>query len=120
MKSKRIFSSLATAARKYFLLGLCYGLAIAVALPEQLPAAPVVNVRSIQPSFVLPNVPATDLLRLLRVHCCHAHPLPPYDSYCCHSGAVYGGYGGYYGPAGVVGTSRRVARRTGRRVSRRR
>jgi hypothetical protein len=23
---------------------------------------------------------------LLRVHCCHSHPYPPYDRYCCHGG----------------------------------
>jgi hypothetical protein len=116
MKSKPIFSSLPTAARKYALLGLCYALTIAVALPEQLPAA-TANVRSLQPSFVLLDSSTTDLLL---VHCCHAHPLPPYDGYCCHSGAVVVAPGAYYGPAGVVGTSRRVARRTSRRVSRRR
>jgi len=23
---------------------------------------------------------------LLRVHCCHSHPYPPYDRNCCHGG----------------------------------
>lgn len=118
MTSKRFRSGLPTAAGRFVLRGLSFALAIAVALPEQLPAAPTVNVTSMRPTFVLPDLSATDLTR---VHCCHAHPLPPYDSYCCHSGAaVVVVPGGYYGPAGVVGTSRRVARRTGRRVSRRR
>ena len=22
-------------------------------------------------------------------HCCHSHPLPPHDQYCCHSGAAH-------------------------------
>ena len=70
-----------------------------------------------QPAAVTPELLATDLIF---IHCCHAHPLPPYDSYCCHSGAVVVAPGAYYGPVGVVGTSRRVARRTSRRVSRRR
>jgi hypothetical protein len=55
------------------------------------------------------------------VHCCHAHPLPPYDAYCCHGGTtvyVAPRYG--YGAAGVRGVSRRTSRRTSRRVSRRR
>jgi hypothetical protein len=118
MKSYRVCSGLPTAARRFVSYGLSFALAIAVALPEQLPAASVVNMASTQFQSS-PSVPgATDLIL---VHCCHAHPLPPYDAYCCHSGAAYGGYyGGYYGPAGVVGTSRRVARRTSRRVSRRR
>jgi len=54
-------------------------------------------------------------------HCCHAHPLPPYDAYCCHSATtvyVVPRYG--YGAAGVRGVSRRTSRRTSRRVSRRR
>jgi len=52
-------------------------------------------------------------------HCCHSHPRPPYDRYCCHSGA-------YVAPVyrrnvgSVRRSSRRVGRRTGRRVSRRR
>ncbi len=61
------------------------------------------------------------------VHCCHAHPYYPYDSHCCHpsGGGVYVapryGYGAVaprygYGAASVRGT----ARRTSRRVSRRR
>jgi len=33
---------------------------------------------------------------LLRVHCCHSHPYPPYDRYCCHGG------GGYYAPGRTV------------------
>ena len=54
-------------------------------------------------------------------HCCHAHPLPPYDAYCCHGGTtvyVAPRYG--YGAVGVRGVSRRTSRRTSRRVSRRR
>lgn len=54
-------------------------------------------------------------------HCCHAHPYPPYDNYCCHppSSTVYVAPAPVVGPASVYGTSRRVARRTSRRVSRR-
>ncbi len=60
-------------------------------------------------------------LEALLVHCCHAHPLPPYDSYCCHSGGAYYGAAAPYGYAGSVRRqSRRVSRRTSRRVSRRR
>jgi hypothetical protein len=63
------------------------------------------------------------------VHCCHGHPLYPYDSHCCHSSGgvvvVAPGYGYAaprygYGAAGVRGTARRTSRRTSRRVSRRR
>ena len=70
------------------------------------------------------------VLRL--AHCCHGHPLPPYDAYCCHGGttvivAPRYGYGAAYvaprygyGAVGVRGVSRRTSRRTSRRVSRRR
>lgn len=54
-------------------------------------------------------------------HCCHAHPVYPYDQNCCHPPTttyVAPAYG--VGPASVRGTSRRTARRTSRRVSRRR
>ena len=55
------------------------------------------------------------------VHCCHGHPLYPYDSHCCHSsGTVYVAPRYGYGAAGVRGTARRTSRRTSRRVSRRR
>ena len=56
------------------------------------------------------------------VHCCHAHPLYPYDSHCCHSsgGVVYVAPRYGYGAGSVRGTARRTSRRTSRRVSRRR
>jgi hypothetical protein len=117
MKTKLILSCLLTAARKYSLLSLYYALAISVALPEELPAAPLDNVRSMHPTSALLDSSTTNLFL---AHCCHAHPLYPHDSYCCHSGGVVVAPGAYYGPVGVRGTSRRVARRTVRRVSRRR
>jgi len=56
---------------------------------------------------------------VLLAHCCHSHPRPPYDRYCCHSGAyVAPVYRRHVGS--VRRSSRRVGRRTGRRVSRRR
>ena len=55
-------------------------------------------------------------------HCCHAHPIRPYDRYCCHPSTrrvyVAPRYG--VGRAGVRGVSRRTSRRTSRRVGRRR
>ncbi len=50
------------------------------------------------------------------VHCCHAHPVSPYDSYCCHPATtvyVAPRYG--YGAASVRGVSRRTSRRVSRR-----
>jgi hypothetical protein len=32
---------------------------------------------------------------LTRIHCCHSHPYPPYDRYCCHGS-------GYYAPGRTV------------------
>lgn len=76
----------------------------------------------------IPAVTEDPILKL--AHCCHAHPLPPYDGYCCH-GAGYAvpvyvvprvyvapRYG--VGAVGVRGVSRRTSRRTSRRVGRRR
>jgi hypothetical protein len=61
------------------------------------------------------SVLTTDPLLKL-AHCCHAHPVAPYDSHCCHPATtvyvapVYG-----YGAAGVRGVSRRTSRRVSRR-----
>jgi len=121
-KVNRAYSSLRNTAGKGAWVLSAALLAFAVALPEELPAAPIVRMTSIQPTFERTQT-ETRRAEALLVHCCHAHPLPPYDGYCCHSGgAVYvqPGYGYGYGAASVRGQSRRVARRTSRRVSRRR
>jgi hypothetical protein len=106
------------AGRKYVLYSLSLVLAIAVALPEDLPAAPTVRVPMAR--MMSHTIAQPESLDMLLVHCCHNHPLPPYDNYCCHGGAVVAPGYAYYGAAGVRGQSRRVARRTSRRVSRRR
>ena len=117
MTSKQPTSCSPTMGRRRITLGLSIVLGIAVAMPEELPAAPTVGTTRIS----IMDQPNLWKYEWLRVHCCHAHPLPPYDGYCCHSGAVVVAPGyGYYGAAGVRGQSRRVARRTTRRVSRRR
>jgi len=73
-----------------------------------------VNERMVQSPGTPPAAAADGEYRV--AHCCHSHPRPPYDRYCCHSGAAY--------VAPVyrrnVGSVRRSSRRTGRRVSRRR
>jgi hypothetical protein len=105
--------------RRRTLCGLSLVLAFAVSLPEELPAAPTVTATSTLAVSQL-DLRANEMLL---VHCCHAHPLPPYSAYCCHAGGgvyVVPGYGYGYGVPGVRGQSRRVARRTSRRVSRRR
>jgi hypothetical protein len=55
-------------------------------------------------------------------HCCHSHPRPPYDRYCCHTGAAYvaTGVATYHAYKSVKRHSKRVANRRPRRVSRRR
>jgi hypothetical protein len=93
-------------------------IAAAVALPEQLPAAPTASFASLQSQLLVQDSRPREMLL---VHCCHAHPLPPYDAYCCHSGrSVYVAPGYRYGATSVRAQSRRVSRRTSRRVSRRR
>jgi hypothetical protein len=106
-------------ASRRVLYGWSLALAFTLALPEELTAARFEPEDKLPSSIVFLLEPSPQA-ELILAHCCHAHPLPPYDRYCCHSGAyVAPGYG-YYGVAGVRGTSRRVARRTTRRVSRRR
>jgi hypothetical protein len=107
-------------ASRRLLYGWSLALAFTLALPVELPAARFEPEDKLPSSIVFLLEPSPEA-ELILAHCCHAHPLPPYDSYCCHSGAVVvtPGYG-YYGVTGVRGTSRRVARRTTRRVSRRR
>jgi hypothetical protein len=110
--------------RLYFLWGVNVVVAAAIATTDQLPAAPITTAASTPSRLIASNsVPIDTLL----AHCCHAHPLPPYDSYCCHSGdavymapTVYAAPGYRYGAPSVRAQSRRVARRSGRRVSRRR
>ena len=96
------------------LLALCVGLAVVVGQPQTSLANPL------SPSTLARGAVQPELLA---VHCCHAHPLPPYDRYCCHGSGVYVAPRAYVGPtyAGSVRRqSRRVSRRTSRRVSRRR
>jgi len=72
-----------------------------------------VNQRMVEGSGTPPAAAADGEYRV--AHCCHSHPRPPYDRYCCHSGA-------YVAPArrAYRGSVRRSSRRTARRVSRRR
>jgi hypothetical protein len=119
MTSNLACSGLSRAA--YAVCGLA--LAFLVTLPGDASAASITDATSV-PADIRPPKPG-DVLQL--AHCCHAHPMPPYDAYCCHAPAAvvvppaYGYYGGsaYYGAGGVVGQTRRVARRTSRRVGRR-
>ena len=108
--------------RRRVVCALSVVIAAAVAMPDQLPAAPTATFASLQSQLILQDSRSKEMLL---VHCCHAHPLPPYDLYCCHAGGSvyvrpgyrYGGYyGGYYGAASVRGQARRVARRTSRRA----
>jgi len=66
---------------KHFSLGAAVALAAALMLPAELSAAPFAfgfdsYSRSAPSSQVRDD--------LVRVHCCHSHPYPPYDRYCCH------------------------------------
>jgi len=103
-------------ALSHYLAVLCALLVLsAVTLGAE---AAEVNEQMLQSSGTLPKTATAGAIRL--AHCCHSHPRPPYDRYCCHSGAayvapVYRRYGG-----SVRRSSRRVSRRTGRRVGRRR
>ena len=96
------------------LLAACVGLAVVIGQPQPSLANPL-SPSALANAAIQPE--------LLEVHCCHAHPLPPYDRYCCHGSGVYVAPRPYVAPtyAGSVRRqSRRVSRRTSRRVSRRR
>jgi hypothetical protein len=116
MKSNRVCSDLPTALGMHAWRGLSFALALAVALPEEVPAATMANTASMGPAVARAASPASDL-QLVHYYCGYASGVvaPRYGYY----GGV-GYYGGYYGVAGVRGGARRVARRTGRRVARRR
>ncbi len=69
-----------------------------VNLPSVATAAPI----NLGVSSVNTTLSSNMLGDLTLVHCCHNHPLPPYDAYCCHSAGAYvvGGavaYGAYRG-----------------------
>ena len=46
-----------------------------------------VNERITQRSGTLSDAASDGVIRL--AHCCHSHPLPPHDQYCCHSGEAH-------------------------------
>ena len=48
-------------------------------------ATPVQRSASV-PNFILD---AGKLSDVILVHCCHSHPYPPYDNYCCHPPGAY-------------------------------
>lgn len=90
--------------RKLGGLGVAFGLAAVLAVPAEVSAAPLYGAGIIGP----PQTTTPELFggNLQLIHCCHAHPYPPYDEYCCHgegaavAGAVVGGaiaYGVYRG-----------------------
>jgi hypothetical protein len=109
------FGSLRDVSRKLGAFGSMLVLAFAVSLPEEVPASPFAPLVAVQKAQ---SEPGNDTLQ---IHCCHAHRYPPHTAYCCHAPpAVVVVPRAYYGPTGVVGQSRRVARRTARRVTRRR
>lgn len=66
---------------RQLLQSLAVGLAVALIVPFDVSAAPLKS--GIQDYSRSPS-PATRYGDVLRVHCCHSHPYPPYDRYCCH------------------------------------
>ena len=72
--------------------GVALGLAAALIVPSAISAAPFALSFDNDPRSAAPNRVGDDLLR---VHCCHSHPYPPYDRYCCHER-------GYVSPGAAV------------------
>jgi hypothetical protein len=64
--------------------GIVLGLAVGLVLPSMLSAAPSASGLN-RTSLPVASRQVGD--GLLRVHCCHSHPYPPYDRYCCHGGS---------------------------------
>ncbi len=51
---------------------------------------------AVEPAPAHPPAPLAIYQTLFRgpgrsLHCCHSHPRPPYDRYCCHSNRGTGG-----------------------------
>lgn len=59
------------------LKSVAFGLAAAIVVPSGLSATPYMFDFGDQASSSVRD-------GLIRVHCCHSHPYPPYDRYCCH------------------------------------
>jgi len=65
--------------------GTALALVVALMVPSDLAAVPFGSgfddyARSAVPGYVGREA--------LLVHCCHSHPHPPYDNYCCHPGGA--------------------------------
>ena len=99
MKSYRVCAGLPTAPGTHVWRALSFALAIAVALPEEVPAATMVNITNMQPTFARAESPASDLLL---VH-----------YYCGYSAGVVAPRYGYYGGGGYYGGYYGVGRRPG-------
>ena len=63
------------------LSGLSLVLALTIAVPEEMQAAPMASMTLVKPSFARTDSPRPEV-----AHCCHVHPLPPYTADCCHAG----------------------------------
>ena len=66
---------------RHLLQSIAIALAAALMVPSELPAAPFATGLDGTPRSAVSGQIGDDLLR---VHCCHSHPYPPYDRYCCH------------------------------------
>lgn len=56
-------------------------LAVALLVPTEISAAPF---KFGFEGYTQPVSPDNIYGELLLVHCCHSHPSPPHDRYCCH------------------------------------
>jgi hypothetical protein len=67
-------------AQKLTGYGVALGLAAALIVPSELSAAPAFGFDD----YSRPAASGHVRNDLLLIHCCHSHPYPPYDRYCCH------------------------------------
>lgn len=63
------------------LQSIAIGLVVALIMPSEISAAPF---KSGFEDYSRYESPGSVYGELLLVHCCHSHPYPPYDRYCCH------------------------------------
>lgn len=68
-------------ARRLTGYGVALGLAAALVVPTGLSAVPIGSSFDDYSRYAASGDVRDELLL---VHCCHSHPYPPYDRYCCH------------------------------------
>lgn len=82
-----------------------HGLVVAVAVlvvPSALSSLSAAPFAFVLDSYFRLGPPGQVRNDVVRIHCCHSHPYPPYDRYCCHGGRGSYAYPSYARPGRAV------------------